>query len=170
MTALAVRSVIQALPSTSMTIWRGPCRNVEVMTATGSGELSVARDASCAALNSYSAGVGVPLMLALESTTHRLPMGSNATPSGAPKISLLIDTCGVTEPVAPCNWPGLYSITRVPFATQRPLLPTGALSSAGKLQAASNAQPRRSTGDRIAIFHNIDGKLIARPRNSRKVT
>src|SRR5882757_2411474 len=147
-----------------MTICRGDCMNVDVMMATGSGELSVARAASCAALNSYSAGVAAPLIMAAGSATHRLPMGSNATPAGVPITSLLIDTCGAVGPAPPPSWAGLYSTTLVPFATHRPLLPTVAPSFVEKLQAASSPQPS-STGNRIAIVRNSNQAYSPAPED-----
>src|SRR5882762_8909701 len=94
MTALAVGSVIQALPSTSIAIWRGVFKKADVMVDTGSGALSVARAASCAALNSNIAGVAAPFTMPVGSSTQRLPFGSNATPCGVPNTALLIDTWG----------------------------------------------------------------------------
>src|SRR5579871_123911 len=74
MTALLPGSVIQAFPDVSITACRGVFKLEDVMIATGSGELSLAREDSCEALNSSRAGVAAPLMLAAGSSTHRLPL------------------------------------------------------------------------------------------------
>src|SRR5882724_3141332 len=154
-TVLLSRSVIQALPTESITACCGVLRDADVMVAIGSGALSVARAASYAALNSNSAGVAAPLTMPCGSSTHRLPSGSNATPCGVPKTALLIDTCGGVAPVPPPNWAGLYSTTFVPLATHSPRPPTVTPSSLGKLQAPSSPVARTAGSNKVRTLQSV---------------